>query len=370
MPAGKERKGSPRRPISARLSICRQEATIGSPRRPLSAKIAFRRQERGVKLRSDIYIAPTAACSQRLGINTGALPLFPEAPVVVENPREKLVQVLTSLVDVLELHRTITANSEGGPAEKGSVGPKPPPGLQQFKRHRPSPFSKPEDARNVDMPLHFVRSSESYLTRVIALEKTILDQSRKLDVHLQDVWNGCVALSEDETLTIQYLIKEQIMPALDFRIARLDEIIREMMPECWSDFRETPMQPARDLSSYKQELERRTAARETMTIDLRNITTKALQFKHQKKDLLTSTARQNHFKACLLPSSGHTVPNRDTSGGVDGVEFEGDGRREALEVKHQEKIERLLRNTAPQNILFKVPWGPNQCIRDVQMPQL
>jgi HEAT repeat protein len=343
-----ERTGSPRRPISARLSIqvCRQEATIGSPRRPMPARIAFRRQERGVKLRTDTYIAPTAACSQRLGINTRALPLFPKAPVVVENPREKLVQVLSSLVDVLELHRTITTSSEEGPAEKGSVRRKPPLCLQQFKR--PAPFSKPGGARPFD---------------INALEKTILDQSRKLDVHLQDVWNGCVALSEDETLTIQYLIKERIMPALDFRIARLDEIIREMMPECWSDFRETPMQPARDLSSYKQELERRTAARETMTIDLRNITAKALQFKHQKKDLLTSTARQIHFKGCLLRGPPSCTPKKaggDASGGVDGVEFEGGGRREALELKHKEKVERLLRNTAPQNILFTVPWSPKK----------
>ena len=44
--------------------------------------------------------------------------------------------------------------------------------------------------------------------------KTILDQSRKLDVQLQDVWNGCVALSEDETLTLQYFIRKRIMRLL------------------------------------------------------------------------------------------------------------------------------------------------------------
>ena len=42
MSPGKERTGSPLRPISARLSISRQEATISSPRRPMSVRIAFR----------------------------------------------------------------------------------------------------------------------------------------------------------------------------------------------------------------------------------------------------------------------------------------------------------------------------------------
>jgi hypothetical protein len=112
------------------------------------------------------------------------------------------------------------------------------------------------------------------------------------------------------------------------------------------------MQPARDLSSYKQELERRTAARETMTIDLRNITTKALQFKHQKKDLLTSTVRQIHFKGCLLRGTPSCTPKkagRDASGGLITL----NSKVAVEERRWNSKAQRKDRATPPQHCTTK-----------------
>ena len=325
--------GASHRPGSARKD------RIGSPRRPMSAKLAFRRQERGVKLRTDIYVAPNSMWADRLGINRRALLMFPEAPrVVVENPREQLVEVLFSIVEVLEKHRSISEYSDGVAREGSTVRPKSPPGLLQFKRPRPSPYLKPGESQTVqaigwaidyDGPSHFIRSSGDEDSDLTAIEKKILDQSRKLDVHLQDVWNGSVALSQDETHAIQFLIKERIIPTMDSRIARLHEIIRDIMPESLSDYKETPMQPARDLSSYEQELEKRIAARETMIRDLRNITTKKIELKHKKKvqDLLSSTTLQNSFSKVNPKKAAHETHER-----VDSVEFDAlpSSRREAL----------------------------------------
>ena len=51
-----------------------------------------------------------------------------------------------------------------------------------------------------------------------------------------------------------------MIPMLDKRIMRLEEIIREMMPEGIQDLKETPQSLPRDLLSYEAELEKRNSA--------------------------------------------------------------------------------------------------------------
>jgi hypothetical protein len=254
-------------------------ARMGSPRRPMSAQVAFRKEARGVPLRKDIFIAPTIMFAQRLGVHPRPLPLFPDQSkfLVAEDPREKLVEVLVALVDALEIKAGIDDASDGlgvgnDKKSKRHVRPKAPVGIKMFVRPKDSLAAKKKPAGDdVDI-------------EVDALDRKIMDQTRKLSAHLQDVWAGEVTLCKSEAETVAFLIKERLVPTLDKRIYRLNEIISDMMPEGVTELKETPQSAPRDLISFEAELEKREATRVAIVQDLKCITTKMIAVNHYDKE--------------------------------------------------------------------------------------
>jgi hypothetical protein len=332
----------------------------GSPRRPMSARLAFRRQERGVSLRGDLYVAPTVMWAQRLGINPRALPLFPDKSKlkVVENPRQKLEEVLCIIVDLLNKHSIVKeATEDSSLASEVEVKKRLPLGLKKFTGRAPvsdDPVETDNDAAG--------------------LERKIMDQTRKLSTNLEAVWKSTtlglkwealsskpkvgieiknaqlaqaltrkpeltraelqklgvpdlrpssyiqsedfrhfrpasdVTLDRSEIETIHYIIKDRIIPILDSRIQQLRRIIEEMRPENIQTTKETPQSLDRDLLSYEAELEKRATARQAITQDLINITHKLIEAKSSRKfDNLNSHAARLRVQREQLETSDKDV---------------------------------------------------------------
>lgn len=255
-------------------------ARIGSPRRPMSAQVAFRKEARGISLRRDVYVAPTIMFAQRLGVHPRPLPLFPDQSKfqVTEDPHQKLTEVLVALVESLQLQSTIndTADSTSTANDKTAskeVRPKSPVGLKMFVRPKATAGAlgqKKTAGDDSDMD-------------VDAIAKRIMDQSRKLSTHLQDVWAGHIILNRSEADTVNFIIKERLLPTLDTRIHRLNDIIADMMPDGVTELKETPQSVPRDLISFEVELEKRLATKQALARDLRCITHKMIGFKRDEK---------------------------------------------------------------------------------------
>lgn len=315
---------------------------FGSPRRPMSARLAFRRQERGVSLRSDLYVAPTITWSQRLGVHPRALPLFPDKSKfkVVEDPRAKLEEVLCIIVDLLKKHTYVMETTEdssvGGTATKTTKSARLPLGLKKFTGKAPvsnEPVETDNDAAGLERKImdqtrklstHLEAAWKSSalglrwqqlsskptagaeiknaqlaeaLTQKLELTRAELDHLNAFDGQF-DLRQNSYIQSEDfryfrpasdvildasEIEAVNYIIKDRILPILDKRIDQLQRIIAEMMPENMTTTKETPQSQDRDLLSYQAELERRTAARQAIQQDLRNITKKLIEVKSSRK---------------------------------------------------------------------------------------
>jgi hypothetical protein len=266
-----------------------RHARLGSPRRPMSAQVAFRKEAKGAPLRRDLYVAPTIMFAQRLGVHPRPLLLFPDQSkfLVTEDPHDNLIDVLTALVESIQLQSSINNASDGASANTDKTAlkqlrPKSPAGLSMFVRPKAAAGGAQNKAAGDDD------------IDVDTVARRIMDQSRKLSAHLQDVWAGHIILSKSEAETVNFIIKERLLPTLDERIRRLNEIIADMMPDGVTELKETPQSLPRDLISFEAELEKRIATQLVLTRDLQCVTHKIIGFNRDDKD------RQLHKTAVRL----------------------------------------------------------------------
>jgi len=113
--------------------------------------------------------------------------------------------------------------------------------------------------------------------------------------------HGGAGLRAEEVATMLDLLRQGLLPLLQKRVARLEEVVLEMRPQGMMELRENATGPVRDLASLESELAKRRATVPLVEADVRELCLKHVQLRAQLRHAVPRAPRAPALAPANMP---------------------------------------------------------------------